>query len=139
MAGGSQILIDSQGVTVTTNGKVVFKAGQHVFESGERVLAPENVLPKAPTDYSRKFFIPPKVESLEKNIKHSNPTQIIGFRTDDHEPVFFEYLNTKGQEQEIETKRFYIDKLTNTIVHLFVDLPVMNIHENDDDCGRINE
>ena len=54
MAGGSQILIDSQGVTVTTNGKVVFKAGQHVFEGGERVVTPVTILPTAPNDYSHK-------------------------------------------------------------------------------------
>lgn len=32
MAGGSQIVINNQGITITTNGKVIFKAGQHKFE-----------------------------------------------------------------------------------------------------------
>lgn len=54
MAGGSQIVINGQGVTVTTNGKVIFKAGQHIFEGGERVVMPVTVLPTAPHDYSHK-------------------------------------------------------------------------------------
>lgn len=39
MAGGSQILINNKGITITTHGKVVFQAGQHVFKGGEEVKA----------------------------------------------------------------------------------------------------
>ena len=37
MAGGSQILIDDQGITISTGGKIVYQAGQHKFEGGRRV------------------------------------------------------------------------------------------------------
>ena len=47
MAGGSQIVINNQGIIITTNGKVVFKAGQHVFEGGQKVKVETLQLPLA--------------------------------------------------------------------------------------------
>ena len=38
MAGGSQIIISDEGITISTNGKILYKAGQHKFESSERVV-----------------------------------------------------------------------------------------------------
>lgn len=55
MAGGSQIVINGQGVTVTTNGKVIFKAGQHIFEGGEQIPIPKFSLPTSETLYSNKI------------------------------------------------------------------------------------
>lgn len=46
MAGGSQIIIDKNGITLITPGKMESKAGQHKFESGERVSAVTNNLPQ---------------------------------------------------------------------------------------------
>ena len=45
MAGGSRIVINDQGVTISTGGKVIFKASQHNFESGESVPTPKVSLP----------------------------------------------------------------------------------------------
>ena len=45
MAGGSQILINDKGITITTHGKVVFQAGQHVFQGGEKVEMNLPILP----------------------------------------------------------------------------------------------
>ncbi|CAP02953.1 hypothetical protein ABSDF_p20010 (plasmid) [Acinetobacter baumannii SDF] len=45
MAGGSRILINDQGITISTGGKIVFQAGQHVFEGGQRVKAEIPPLP----------------------------------------------------------------------------------------------
>ena len=45
MAGGSQILIDDQGITISTGGKIVYQAGQHKFEGGRRVKADIPPLP----------------------------------------------------------------------------------------------
>lgn len=45
MAGGSQIIINDQGITIKTGGKVVFQAGQHKFESGAKI---KTVLPTLP-------------------------------------------------------------------------------------------
>lgn len=37
MAGGSRIVISDQGITISTNGKILYQAGQHKFESGQAV------------------------------------------------------------------------------------------------------
>ena len=55
MAGGSQIIIDDQGITVKTNGQAVFKAAQHCFQDGEAVLMPHTALAMHATDYSNQF------------------------------------------------------------------------------------
>ena len=117
-------------------GKFVVRAGQHKFESGEKVVSPVTVLPTAPNDYSRKFFIPTSVTSAESNIKVGTPTHILGLRADDHKPIFSEKINSNSSEESVETNRFYTDQSTNAIVHLFVDLPVMNIHESDEEEAK---
>ena len=43
MAGGSQIIINENGITIITPAKFEAKAGQHLFEGGEHVLS---ALPK---------------------------------------------------------------------------------------------
>ena len=45
MAGGSQIIINDQGITIKTGGKVIFQAGQHKFESGEKIKTVFHTLP----------------------------------------------------------------------------------------------
>ena len=117
-------------------GKFVVRAGQHKFESGEKVVCPVTVLPTAPNDYSRKFFIPTSVESAESNIRAGNPTHILGLRSDDHKALFSEKINSNSIEGSVKTNRFYTDKSTDAIVHLFVDLPVMNIHESDEQDAK---
>ena len=114
-------------------GKFVVRAGQHLFESGEKVVSPVTVLPTAPNDYSRKFFIPTNAESAESNIQVGIPTHILGLRAEDHKPIFSEKINSNSAEESVKTNRFYTDQSTNAIVHLFVDLPVMNIHESDEE------
>lgn len=42
MAGGSQIIINKNGITVITPGKFEAKAGQHLFKGGDKI---ETVLP----------------------------------------------------------------------------------------------
>lgn len=34
MAGGSRIIINNQGITITTGGQILYQAGQHKFEGG---------------------------------------------------------------------------------------------------------
>ena len=113
-------------------GKFVVRAGQHKFESGEKMVSPVTVLPTAPNDHSRKFFIPVSVAFTESNIQVGNPTHILGLRSDDHKAIFSEKINSNSTEERVKTNRFYTDQSTNAIVHLFVDLPVMNIHDSDD-------
>ena len=45
MAGGSQIMINDQGITIKTGGKVIFQATQHKFESGAKI---KTVFPTLP-------------------------------------------------------------------------------------------
>jgi uncharacterized protein (DUF2345 family) len=52
MAGGSQILINDQGITITTHGKIVYQAAQHVFAGGGKAHVE---LPIMPNTTSQKF------------------------------------------------------------------------------------
>lgn len=36
MAGGSRIVISDDGITISTGGKIIYKAGQHNFEGGQK-------------------------------------------------------------------------------------------------------
>ena len=45
MAGGSRILSDDQGITISTGGKILYQAGQHKFEGGQQVKAEIPPLP----------------------------------------------------------------------------------------------
>ena len=45
MAGGSLILINDQGITISTGGKILYQAGQHKFEGGQQVKAEIPPLP----------------------------------------------------------------------------------------------
>lgn len=57
MAGGSQLVIDNQGITITTNGKIIFKAGQHLFQSGERVSTELPFLPVPDQPYVLQYWV----------------------------------------------------------------------------------
>lgn len=45
MAGGSRILINDQGITISTGGKILYQAGQHKFEGRQQVKAEIPPLP----------------------------------------------------------------------------------------------
>ena len=55
MAGGSQIIISSDGITIKTPGEFKVFAGQHVFEGGAHVPIPKVSLPMSETPYSNKI------------------------------------------------------------------------------------
>lgn len=55
MAGSSRIVINDQGITISTGGKVVFKAAQHTFEGGASIPPPKTVLPNPISTYSHKI------------------------------------------------------------------------------------
>lgn len=46
MAGGSQIIINKNGITVITPSKFEVKAGQHLFKTGAQVNMPQTTLPQ---------------------------------------------------------------------------------------------
>ena len=60
----------------------------------------------------------------------------MGLRADDHKPIFSENIKSNSSDETVKTNRFYTDQSTKAIVHLFVDLPVMNIYESDDDDAK---
>lgn len=45
MAGGSRIVISDEGITISTNGKILYQAGQHKFEGGQKVSYELPLLP----------------------------------------------------------------------------------------------
>lgn len=45
MAGGSRIVISDNGITISTGGKIVYRAGQHKFEGGRNIKAEIPSLP----------------------------------------------------------------------------------------------
>ncbi|MEB5477118.1 hypothetical protein [Acinetobacter pollinis] len=115
-------------------GKFVVRAGQHQFKTGEKIVSPSIVLPTAPSgDYSRKFLIPASTETAGNNIKIANPEFILGLNSDTHKPIFSEKIESENSQEDSSTRRIYADKSINFTSHLFVDSPVMNIHENDED------
>lgn len=58
MAGGSQIIIDDNGITISTGGKILYQAGQHKFEKGKIVASEVIMLPSLKEyDNSQKFKI----------------------------------------------------------------------------------
>lgn len=46
MAGGSRIVISDEGITISTNGKILYQAGQHKFEGGQKVSSVIPLIPK---------------------------------------------------------------------------------------------
>jgi len=57
MAGGSRIVINDQGITISTGGKIVFQAGQHKFEGGARVNTVIPALPDVENPYVLQYLV----------------------------------------------------------------------------------
>ncbi|SPL72532.1 hypothetical protein KPC_3710 [Acinetobacter stercoris] len=66
-AGGSQLLINQQGVFVNTDRYFKVQSGQHVFMSGEKVSMPQISLPIFNSNYSNKFDYSISKSELCKN------------------------------------------------------------------------
>ena len=103
MAGGSQILIDDQGITISTGGKIVYQAGQHKFEGGRRVKAEIPPLPivneiKTFTnkwDFYDLFYEADFSNVQYKLINNKNNTYVSG-RLDEHGRT--QRMNTSNNE-----------------------------------------
>ncbi|ENU41712.1 hypothetical protein [Acinetobacter seifertii] len=58
MAGGSRIVINKQGIMISTGGKILYQAGQHIFKSGAEVAVKARVLPTfVPHEESHQFKV----------------------------------------------------------------------------------
>ncbi|GLG83620.1 hypothetical protein [Acinetobacter calcoaceticus] len=71
MAGGSRIVINNQGITFLTGGKILYKAGQHIFESGAEVAVKARVLPTfVPHEESHQFKVVDENNNPRENIDY---------------------------------------------------------------------
>lgn len=71
MAGGSQIRINSDGITIITAGKFEIKAAQHNFEGGAEVAVMALVLPKAtPHEESHQFQLLDEHNTPHENLEY---------------------------------------------------------------------
>ena len=103
MAGGSRILINDQGITISTGGKIVYQAGQHKFEGGQQVVSEIYKLPDAPTDHSLKFkytsSLPNQVDSEDTNLSIGKELFIVSKK--DHSLVQKFILNQNNQDKQL--------------------------------------
>ena len=111
MAGGSQIIISSDGITIKT--PKVFKvfAGQHKFESGQNVVMEQKILPHLPTNYSLKFKyksnLPDQKDS--KNIDLSLNKELFIVSNKDNRLISKSILKSKNDDPFSNAQRFYTE------------------------------
>lgn len=72
MAGGSQIIINKNGITLITPAKFEVKAGQHLFKGGAEI---KNVVPNLPVlgetnQYNLRYLLKDKEEKIYSNHKY---------------------------------------------------------------------
>lgn len=106
MAGGSQITISDEGITISTNGKILYKAGQHKFESSERVVSH---LPTLPILNQGDFNLSVQLTNIE-NIPYKNKAY---FAVTESGQLFEGVTNNEGY-----TTPIYTEKQENISFHL---------------------
>ena len=67
MAGGSQIIINKNGIKIITPTKFEAKAGQHLFNSGTHVDAPIPALPDIENPYILQYLVKNKENKILSN------------------------------------------------------------------------
>ncbi|AOA58901.1 hypothetical protein [Acinetobacter larvae] len=108
MAGGSQIIIDENGITIITPRKFEVKAGQHVFEGGEKVNIPAIQLPVLgdTNKYNLRYLMKDKNGVIFSNHKYAaflpNGNIVEGVTDDKGYTEFFETV----QSDDIEIHLF---------------------------------
>lgn len=95
MAGGSRITISDQGITISTNGKILYQAGQHKFEAGQTV---ENNVRQFLEPYSHQVQLLDELgNALGKNIPYYIYDESI-------EQEFYGRTNVAGKTNRVFTK-----------------------------------
>ena len=111
MAGGSRIVISDDGITISTGGKIVYKAGQHKFEGGQQVVSEQKILPLLPTNYSLKFKyksnLPDQKDS--KNIDLSLNKELFIISNKDDRLISKSILKSKSNDPFSNAQRFYTE------------------------------
>ena len=123
MAGGSQIVISDDGITISTGGKILYQAGQHKFESGQKVVSPVTVLPTTPDSYSLKFKyksnLPEQKDGIDKNLSLNKELFIIS--NSDNSLIQKTVLNQMDLNGEYSVgSRFYTEKTEDVCGMLFM-------------------
>lgn len=67
MAGGSQIIINKDGIKIITPAKFEVKAGQHLFKGGAHVDAPVAALPDLENPYILQYLVKNKENEVLAN------------------------------------------------------------------------
>ena len=111
MAGGSQIIISSDGITIKTPKEFKVFAGQHKFESGQNVVMEQKILPHLPTNYSLKFKyksnLPDQKDS--KNIDLSLNKELFIVSNKDNRLISKSILKSKNDDPFSNDQRFYTE------------------------------
>lgn len=111
MAGGSQIIISSDGITIKTPREFKVFAGQHKFESGQNVVMEQKILPHLPTNYSLKFKyksnLPDQKDS--KNIDLSLNKELFIVSNKDNRLISKSILKSKNDDPFSNAQRFYTE------------------------------
>ncbi|WP_065286441.1 type IV secretion protein Rhs [Acinetobacter nosocomialis] len=82
MAGGSQIIINKDGITLITPGKFEPKAGQHLFKGGEKANYSLPEMPNVQYPFSNKldvYNLFPDTSNIKYSVLHSNGQVKTGF------------------------------------------------------------
>lgn len=108
MAGGSRIVINDQGITISTGGKILYKAGQHKFESGEKVGVKLPLIPK-PGSYNMTY-----------EVKDKDTQELLPFTKYILTNELGHSLYGETDENGL-TKTIYSDKEENYSLHVITD------------------
>ena len=111
MAGGSHIIISSDGITIKTPKEFKGFSGQHKFESGQNVVMEQKILPHLPTNYSLKFKyksnLPDQKDS--KNIDLSLNKELFIVSNKDNRLISKSILKSKNDDPFSNAQRFYTE------------------------------
>lgn len=105
MAGGSQIIINKNGITFITPGKFEAKAGQHKFEGGQRVVT---TLPNIPNSnlegFNQGFNLISDGEVKNLPFKLINSKRSYQFNASLNEEQQTQFVQTGTQAEKLELK-----------------------------------
>lgn len=108
MAGGSQIIINKNGITVITPAKFEVKAAQHLFKAGAEVGVNIKGLPAYET-YNEKF---------EMRLPSGKPMHKIDYKISDSSNEFIAQTDNKGRSKRIHSSKEESLKLDLNWIHL---------------------
>lgn len=105
MAGGSRIVISDDGITISTGGKIVYKAGQHKFEGGQKVVT---TLPHMPSSnlegFNQGFNLISNEEIKNLPFKLFNSKRSYQFNANLNEKQQTQFVQTGTEAEKLELK-----------------------------------